>query len=90
MPHFQNSLRRPYYAKYMILYLIEEILKGKPIIDTNGADLRINFINKIYDNEKEIFTSFQAISNSAFSTYENLFELLNSKNICRNTKALSG
>lgn len=62
----------------MILYLIEEILKGKPIIDTNGTDLRINFINKIYDNEKEIFTSFQAISNSSFSTYENLFELLNS------------
>ncbi|EGR31213.1 PAS domain S-box family protein, partial [Ichthyophthirius multifiliis] len=88
-PHLKISLERPSQIKFLILFINEQLVLGKKIIDKDNTILQNQYIERIYDNEKQLFSSFKALSSIYFQDYYSKFNELNSQNICEKSNNLS-
>lgn len=89
--HLRLVSQRPAIVKYTVVFTIEQLATA--IIQTqnsevfkNGTniDVRDYYTNLIYDNERDIFESMTQTFPSNFATYQNIFELYNYEDLCKN------
>ena len=69
-----------------MLYTIEEIVTGKKVSfpQMKIDDLRNNFTDLVYENEKKIYQSFKQSYPSAFDNYLTKFVLIDASDLCTN------
>lgn len=84
--HLQLVSMRPSFVKYNVMFTLEEIVNGAIQSEEGVPDMKEMFTNLIYENERDIFTSYKETYPSEFSDYLDLFKLINYDDICTYSK----
>ena len=79
--HLQIIAMRPYDIKFCVFSAIEDIVLKDPLLD-NGVDILNLYQQRMYNNEREVFSSLQSSFPASFDDYLSQFNKFNYEDLC--------